>query len=70
MCVTLPLLGWVSFRYRGRVKASSRLQRTQEGVIASRIDAWAKLAVHQNLRLSLDPRALHFFDRESGEALR
>jgi hypothetical protein len=39
-------------------------------VIASRIDPWAKLAPHQNLRLSLDPRGLHFFDRESGEALR
>jgi multiple sugar transport system ATP-binding protein len=39
-------------------------------VIASRIDPWAKLAPHQDLRLSLDPRGLHFFDRESGEALR
>jgi multiple sugar transport system ATP-binding protein len=39
-------------------------------VIASRIDPWAKLALHQTLRLSLDPRGLHFFDRESGEALR
>jgi len=39
-------------------------------VIASRIDPWAKLAPHQKLRLSLDPRGLHFFDRESGEALR
>jgi len=39
-------------------------------VIASRIDPWAKLAPHQNLHLSLDPRGLHFFDRESGEALR
>jgi hypothetical protein len=39
-------------------------------VIASRIDPWAKLALHQKLRLSLDPRGLHFFDRESGEALR
>jgi multiple sugar transport system ATP-binding protein len=39
-------------------------------VIASRVDPWAKLALHQKLRLSLDPRGLHFFDRESGEALR
>jgi len=39
-------------------------------VIASRIDPWAKLAPHQKLRLSLDPRGLHFFDRESGEAVR
>ena len=39
-------------------------------VIASRVDPWAKLALHQNLRLSLDPRGLHFFDRASGEALR
>ncbi len=39
-------------------------------VIASRIDPWAKLAPHQSLRLSLDPRGLHFFDRENGEALR
>jgi multiple sugar transport system ATP-binding protein len=38
--------------------------------IASRIDPWAKLALHQKLRLSLDPRGLHFFDRESGEAVR
>src|SRR5205807_1446619 len=35
-------------------------------VIASRIDPWAKLAAHQHLRMSLDPRGLHFFDRESG----
>jgi hypothetical protein len=28
------------------------------------------LALHQPLRLSLDPRGLHFFDRESGEAIR
>jgi multiple sugar transport system ATP-binding protein len=39
-------------------------------VIASRIDPWAKLKLHENLRLSLDPRGLHFFDRESGEAVR
>ena len=39
-------------------------------VIASRIDPWAKLAPHQKLRLSLDPRGLHFFDQESGEAVR
>jgi len=39
-------------------------------VIASRIDPWAKLGLHQKIRLSLDPRGLHFFDRESGEALR
>jgi multiple sugar transport system ATP-binding protein len=39
-------------------------------VIASRIDPWAALAPHQPLRLSLDPRGLHFFDRESGEAIR
>jgi multiple sugar transport system ATP-binding protein len=39
-------------------------------VIASRIDPWAKLAAHQELRMSLDPRGLHFFDRESGDAIR
>ena len=39
-------------------------------VIASRVDPWAKLSPHQTLRLCLDPRGLHFFDRESGEALR
>ena len=39
-------------------------------VLASRIDAEAMLALHQPLRLSLDPRGLHFFDRESGEAIR
>jgi multiple sugar transport system ATP-binding protein len=39
-------------------------------VIASRIDPWTQLEPHQTLRLSLDPRGLHFFDRESGEALR
>jgi multiple sugar transport system ATP-binding protein len=39
-------------------------------VIASRIDPWANLALHQSIRLSLDPRGVHFFDRESGEALR
>ena len=39
-------------------------------VLASRIDAEATLALHQPLRLSLDPRGLHFFDRESGEAIR
>jgi hypothetical protein len=39
-------------------------------VIASRIDPWTQLEPHQKLRLSLDPRGLHFFDRESGEALR
>jgi len=39
-------------------------------VVASRIDPWAKLALHQKLRLSLDPRGLHFFDRDTGEALR
>jgi len=36
MCVTLPLLGAASFRYRRRVRASSKLQRAQEGEIASR----------------------------------
>jgi len=39
-------------------------------VLASRVDAEATLALHQPLRLSLDPRGLHFFDRESGEAIR
>jgi multiple sugar transport system ATP-binding protein len=39
-------------------------------VIASRIDPWSKLAAHQMLRMSLDSRGLHFFDRESGEAIR
>ncbi|WGS22976.1 MULTISPECIES: sn-glycerol-3-phosphate ABC transporter ATP-binding protein UgpC [unclassified Bradyrhizobium] len=39
-------------------------------VLASRIDAETMLALHQPLRLSLDPRGLHFFDRESGEAIR
>jgi multiple sugar transport system ATP-binding protein len=39
-------------------------------VIASRIDPWSKLAAHQMLRMSFDPRGLHFFDRESGEAIR
>jgi multiple sugar transport system ATP-binding protein len=39
-------------------------------VIASRIDPWAKLAAHQTLRMSLDPRGLHFFDRTSGDAIR
>jgi multiple sugar transport system ATP-binding protein len=39
-------------------------------VLASRIDAETTLVPHQPLRLSLDPRGLHFFDRESGEAIR
>ena len=39
-------------------------------LLASRIDAEATLVLHQPLRLSLDPRGLHFFDRESGEAIR
>jgi multiple sugar transport system ATP-binding protein len=39
-------------------------------VLASRIDAETTLAPHQPLRLSLDLRGLHFFDRESGEAIR
>jgi multiple sugar transport system ATP-binding protein len=39
-------------------------------LVASRIDAEAVLALHQPVRLSLDPRGLHFFDAESGEAIR
>ena len=39
-------------------------------VLASRIDAETTLALHQPLRMSLDPRGLHFFDRESDEAIR
>jgi hypothetical protein len=39
-------------------------------VLASRIDPETTLALHQSLRLSLDSRGLHFFDRESGEAIR
>jgi multiple sugar transport system ATP-binding protein len=39
-------------------------------VLASRIDAETTLVPHQPLRLSLDPRGLHFFDGESGDAIR
>jgi multiple sugar transport system ATP-binding protein len=39
-------------------------------VLASRIDAETTFVPHQTLRLSLDPRGLHFFNRESGEAIR
>jgi multiple sugar transport system ATP-binding protein len=39
-------------------------------VIASRIDPEVELAIGQPLRMSLDPRGLHFFDLESGEAVR
>ena len=38
-------------------------------VMASRIDPETDLAPHQPLRLSLDPRRLHFFDAETGEAV-
>jgi len=38
-------------------------------VLASRVDAETTLSPHQPLRMSLDPRGLHFFDRESGEAI-
>jgi hypothetical protein len=37
--------------------------------MASRIDPETDLAPHQPLRLSLDPRRLHFFDAETGEAV-
>ncbi|HEY3020919.1 MAG TPA: ABC transporter transmembrane domain-containing protein [Solirubrobacteraceae bacterium] len=36
MTVTLPLLAFVSFGFRGRVRVSSKRQRAQEGEIASR----------------------------------
>jgi ATP-binding cassette subfamily B protein len=36
LCVSLPLLALVSFRFRVRVRMASRRQRAQEGVIASR----------------------------------
>ena len=39
-------------------------------LIASRIDPEAALAPHQPLRMSIDPRGLHFFDRATGEAIR
>jgi multiple sugar transport system ATP-binding protein len=39
-------------------------------LIASRIDPHAQLALDQPVRLSLDPRGLHFFDRSTGAALR
>jgi multiple sugar transport system ATP-binding protein len=39
-------------------------------LIASRIDPETKLTPHAPVRMSLDPRGLHFFDRESGEAIR
>jgi multiple sugar transport system ATP-binding protein len=38
-------------------------------VLASRIDPETALAPHQPLRLSLDPRGLHFFDIDSGDAI-
>jgi multiple sugar transport system ATP-binding protein len=38
-------------------------------VLASRIDPETALAPHQPLRLSLDPRGLHFFDADSGDAI-
>jgi multiple sugar transport system ATP-binding protein len=37
-------------------------------VIASRIDPEVELAIGQPLRMSVDPRGLHFFDHASGEA--
>ena len=39
-------------------------------LIASRIDPEIKLAPHDPVRMSLDPRGLHFFEREGGEAIR
>jgi hypothetical protein len=39
-------------------------------LIASRIDPEMELHLHAPVRMSLDPRGLHFFDRDSGEALR
>ncbi len=39
-------------------------------LIASRIDPEIKLAPHEPVRMSLAPRGLHFFDRDSGEAIR
>ena len=39
-------------------------------LIASRIDPEIKLIPHEPVRMSLDPRGLHFFDRHSGEAIR
>jgi len=39
-------------------------------LIASRIDPEAALARHQPLRMSIDPRGVHFFDRATGEAIR
>jgi multiple sugar transport system ATP-binding protein len=38
-------------------------------VLASRIDPQTVLKPHQPLRLSLDPRGLHFFDVDSGDAI-
>jgi multiple sugar transport system ATP-binding protein len=46
------------------VRAAGRI------LIASRIDPEIKLTPHAPVRMSLDPRGLHFFDRESGEAIR
>jgi len=39
-------------------------------LIASRIDPEIELHPHTPVRMSLAPRGLHFFDRDSGEALR
>ena len=39
-------------------------------LIASRIDPETELAPHAPVRMSLDPRGLHFFDGATGEALR
>ena len=39
-------------------------------LLASRIDPEASVASRQKLRLSLDPRGLHFFDSESEAAIR
>lgn len=38
-------------------------------VLASRIDPETPLSLHQQLRLSLEPRGLHFFDAESGDTI-
>ena len=46
LCVSLPLLAFVSFRFRIRVRAASRRQRHQEGEIASRAtEALSAMAV-------------------------
>jgi multiple sugar transport system ATP-binding protein len=39
-------------------------------LIASRIDPETTLEPHAPVRMSLDPRGLHFFDRDSGDAIR